>query len=291
MIKSIVSGHVPLKFAYAGSAAYTHDRYASTADYQQMMTSAANESGTLLSSGLQDSASGGVAEVGPGNGLRSAAFLRHLQRAGVRFSRYLALDFSSTLLEIACVRLRASFVHCQIDTSAWDIEERPSTSVEEWRAGAGPILVCLLGHTLGNLEDPARALANIATGHRPGDVLVTSVLLREPPEVRAATIATYQSETFRRAALEPLLAAGLRRADLELDLGYREDAVVGEVTLVREVCLRGNPLPGGHRFRCFLSRRFDPEEVTRLIERSGWSVRGARIDNTDHHMTVIAMRA
>ncbi|AVT28195.1 hypothetical protein C6361_00300 [Plantactinospora sp. BC1] len=291
IIESISAGALPLKFAYAGSAAYTHDHYASGVDYTAMMASAANESDILLSLGLGAATVGGIAELGPGNGLHTVTFLRHLAARGLRFRRYLAIDFSATLLEIACDRLRSSFDDdFLVETSVWDFEDLPLSCVERWRAGEEPVLVCLLGHTLGNVEDPSRALGNLAAGLRNGDVLLASVLLRQPAALVESTMTAYRTHAFRCAALEPLIACGLRPSDLELVLRYVDSTVVGEVTLLRDARVEGLDLAGGHHFRCFLSRRFTCDEVVRLIENAGWSIRAARVDETRHHMTVAATR-
>jgi len=291
LVKSISSGAVPLKYAYAGSAAFTHDRYASTADYAGMMANAVSESDTLLSAGVEDLAAHSVAELGPGNGLHSIAFLRSLSERGRIFRRYLAMDFSATLLGIATARLRESFDHdFLVDTTVWDVEEQQSLCVERWRTGEKGVLVCMLGHTLGNFEDPAQALHNLGVGLRDGDILLVSVLLRPSPAFMESALTAYRADAFRCAALEPLLAAGLNLTDLDLTLRYDDSAVVGEVTLLRDARLDDMDLPGGHHFRCFLSRRFGRDEVVRLIEQTGWSIRAAQVDETDHHMTVVAAR-
>src|SRR5262249_53689039 len=160
--------------------------------------------------------------------------------------------------------------------------------VERWRVDEERVLTCLLGHTLGNVEDPAQALKNLAAGLRDGDVLLASVLLRQPTARMESAMTAYRTEAFRCAALEPLLAAGLSPADLDLTLRYVDSAVVGEVTLLRDTHIGGKDLPGGHHFRCFLSRRFDCNEVIRLIEQAGWSIHATRVDDTGHHMTVVA---
>ncbi|WP_344612938.1 L-histidine N(alpha)-methyltransferase [Dactylosporangium salmoneum] len=280
-----------MKYAYAGSAAYTHDRYASTADYSAMMASAANESETLLMSGVRDLDLRDLAEVGPGNGRHSVAFLRGLAERGRAPRRYLGVDFSATLLNIAAERIRAQAgAGLAVDTAVWDVEDRPSPCLERWRSGAGPVVVCMLGGTLGNLESPVQVLRNLADGLCSGDVLLLTVLLRPATAAVESTMSAYRTEAFRCAALEPLVAAGLRPADMRLTLTYDDSAVVGEVTLLRDARVGRTRLPRGHQFRCFLSRRFAGDEVIRLLYDSGWAVRAVRVDEADHHMTLVAAR-
>ncbi|WP_433219085.1 L-histidine N(alpha)-methyltransferase [Dactylosporangium sp. CS-047395] len=282
---------MPLKFAYAGSAAFTHDRYAETDSYAEMMASAAAESDTLLHSGLADLDLNEIAEVGPGNGRHSVAFLGQLAARGRAPRRYLAMDFSQTLLGIAERRVRDGLgPRMRLDTEVWDVEECPTGHLERWRSGGSPVVVCLLGHTLGNLEDPNQALRHLAGGLRAGDVLLASVLLRIPPGSEDSTMTAYRTDAFRSAVLEPLLAAGLDPSDLDLRIGYDDNAVVGEATLCRDARVGGTELPRGHQIRCFLSRRFTGDEVVRLFSDSGWSIRAIRVDETGNHMTVVAAR-
>jgi len=287
----IEAGHVPLKFAYAGSAAYTHDQYANTIAYTDMMASAAEESGTLVSSGLCRSPVHSVAEVGPGNGLHSVALLRHLAALGVPVNRYLGMDFSATLLNITCTRLRQCFgTELVVDAKIWDIEDQSSMCVEHWRIGTDALLVCLLGHTLGNTEDPAQALTNLRTSLRDDDILLASVLLRRAVPPAEQDFAAYRTAEFRQAALEPLLAAGLDPRDLEFTVRYENDAFIGEALLLRDARLQHANLSSGFRVRCFLSRRFDAPSVLRMFEQTGWSVRTAALDVPSDHMTVVALR-
>ncbi|WP_436537070.1 L-histidine N(alpha)-methyltransferase [Actinoplanes sp. HUAS TT8] len=288
VVEAVVAGHVPLKFAYAGSAAFTHDRYASTDDYASMLASVAHDADVLRSLYPELAA---FAEIGPGNGRRTAAMLTYLASLGQPVGRYLGLDFSATLLDIAAARVRAGAgPDCSVDTMVWDVEHSPSPGVERWRRGDDPIVLGMVGHTLGNLEDPVAALQNLAVALRLGDILLLSVLLRRPAELMRSSIAAYHSQEFRCAALEPLLAAGLRSADLEFEVDYHDDAFIGRVTLLRDVRLDDKPLPHGYQFRCFLSRRFDADEVVQMVEKAGWSICRTAIDWDSDHMTVVASR-
>jgi L-histidine N-alpha-methyltransferase len=256
-----------------------------------MMASAANESETLLTSGVRDLDLGDLAEVGPGNGRHSVAFLRGLAERGRAPRRYLGLDFSATLLGIAAARIREQVgAELTLDTAVWDVEDRPSPCMERWRSGDRPVVVCMLGGTLGNLESPVQVLHNLAGGLRPGDVLLLSVLLSPTTAFVESIMSPYRTEAFRSAALEPLVAAGLCPADMQLTLTYDDSAVVGEVTLLRDARVDGTQLRRGHHFRCFLSRRFADDEVVRLLAGSGWAVGAMRVDEAGNHMTVVAAR-
>nr|WP_230416158.1 L-histidine N(alpha)-methyltransferase [Micromonospora tarapacensis] len=257
-----------------------------------MLASARHEADALVSAGVVAAHALTVAEIGPGNGGRSRAFLTRLAHRGRPCQRYLALDFSETLLDIACARLaRFAGDRMSVDSHVWDIECGTSRGVERWRPGPEPVISCLLGHTLGNVEQPVTALANIRAALRPGDVLLLSVALGpadEPSPV--AALAPYRSPEFRAAALQPLLAAGLDEADLEFVLGWKDGVVVGEAVLRRPVQVGGGVLPAGHRIRCFQSRRFRPHDVIAAVGDAGWQVRDALPAPGGSHLVVTASR-
>ncbi|WP_341716686.1 L-histidine N(alpha)-methyltransferase [Micromonospora sp. FIMYZ51] len=292
MLKAIRVGQVPLKFAYAGSAARTHDAYARSADYLSMLTSAQQEADALVAADVLAAGALALVEIGPGNGGRSRAFLDRLANRGRPCQRYLALDFSETLLGIACARLaRFAGDRMSVDSQVWDIEHGTCRDVERWRVGPDPVVGCLLGHTLGNVERPVEVLANIYDALRTGDVLLLSVALGTAdcpaPE---AVLAPYRSAEFRAAALQPLLAAGVAETDLDFVLSWRDEAVVGEAVLRRPVPLDGCRLPAGHRIRCFQSRRFRPRDVIVAVGEAGWQVRDAVQPPGGTHLVVTASR-
>jgi L-histidine N-alpha-methyltransferase len=292
VVRSIADGRVPLKFAYVGSAAVTHDGYAGTADYREMMNSALRESQVLAASRRCGPALTQVVDIGPGNGQHTAALLEHLADRRVRVRRYLGVDFSAPLLRISSDRVRGHFPHSlAVQTRLWDVEDRPTGEVERWRCGAGPVLGCLVGHTLGNVEDPFAALRHLALAMRPHDLLLASVLLRPVPVVARRSMKAYRTDAFRRAALEPLLAAGIHENEMTFTVDYRDGAFVGEVTMASAARLPGLTVPRGYRFRCFMSRRFDSGEIARTFARAGWPIASAAIDQDSNHMTVVATRA
>ncbi|MEO3773438.1 L-histidine N(alpha)-methyltransferase [Micromonospora sp. B9E7] len=290
-LAAIHAGRLPLKFAYAGSAAHTHDAYAATDDYLSMLASARHEAEALLAARALTAGALAVAEIGPGNGKRSSAFLDRLTSLGHPCRRYLALDFSATLLAIACHRL-AHFANGQmsVDSHVWDIESGASESVERWRPGPEPVVVCLLGHTLGNLECPSAALANIRASLRPHDVLVLSVVVGRPDEPEATVLSPYRCPEFRDAALEPLRAAGLPEVDLDFVLRWRDGVVTGEAVLRRPGVLDGTEVPAGHRIRCFQSRRFNYPDVIAAVREAGWLIRDAALAPGSHHLVITASR-
>jgi L-histidine N-alpha-methyltransferase len=180
-----------------------------------------------------------------------------------------------------------------VSTDIWDIEAGPSDRIERWRSAreaTAPLLVCLLGHTLGNLESGSQTLVNIYDSLCPGDVLLAGLTLRNPTVDERTVLAPYRTDVFRAAALEPLHAAGLHPDDIDFAVRFVDSAVVGDATILRNIRVGDVTLPAGHALRCFYSRRFDMGDVMPLFKRSGWTVRANIVDDLREHAVVTAVR-
>jgi L-histidine N-alpha-methyltransferase len=290
VLGGIVSGTLPLKYAYAGSAAHTHSMLARSGGYLSVIgpTSLEAQAWGCLPPGSRPSA---LAEIGPGNGVHTNALLGDLQARGAPVRRYLGLDFSETLLSLCSKRLAAAgspnpIVH----TGVWDVESGPTSLIHEWRRGGEPIVVGLFGQTIGNVEDASTTLANVHDSLEPGDTLVLTLALRRHDEPSARALAPYRSGLFHDAVLEPMRAAGIAAGDMDLRMSFLDDTVVGEVELRREVTIDGHRLAAGHRVRCFRSRRFVPDQVPQLLDRAYWSTRAVVFDDEMEHAVVIGAR-
>lgn len=283
-------GYVPLKYAYTGSAAYTHDALARTEGYATVVGAASFEAETLLGV-LGDRPSDQVAEVGVGNGTHTVAFLSALTAAAApERMRYLGLDFSTTLLGLALPRIAAAFPGLDRTSGHWDLEEGRTRLISAWRGATGPVLVCLLGHTLGNLEDPEQALRNLASSTLPDDILLLGLNLMPQDADEEAVLAPYLNDVFRAAVLEPLCATSLTEDSLRLGLRTRGRAVIGEATFAEPVSVHGYDFTAHSTVRCFLSARYLVEEPLRLLRSAGWRVSGWAVDESATHMAVVARR-
>jgi L-histidine Nalpha-methyltransferase len=294
VIRCIGDGILPLKFAYTGSAAHTHDRLARSEGYQSVIGLVSHEVDVLLADGFPVEALTRVVEIGPGNGMHTVAFLRLLGSRSYRCSAYLGLDFSATLLGMVRSNIREAFgTSVSVSTDIWDIEAGPSDRVEQWRSAreaTAPLLVCLLGHTLGNLESGIQALVHIFDSLRPGDVLLAGLTLRNPTVDEWTVLAPYRTEVFHDAALEPLRAAGVDPEDIDFTVRFTDGAVVGEATILRTVRAGNAMFPAGHALRCFISRRFVMEDLSPLFQGANWTIRTTSLDDRCEHAVVTAVR-
>jgi L-histidine N-alpha-methyltransferase len=290
VIAGIAAGIVPLKYAYAGSAAMTHDQLARTDGYRGVVGSAALEADALGCLMPYPALPRELVEIGPGNGQRTVALLSHLRDRGAVLDRYLALDFSGTLLDM-CRHQLATAMDRQfaVHTGVWDVESGPSTLIDDWRADGRPVVVGLLGQTLGNVESAIDTLVHLYSSMAPGDVLiVTLALVGEQPAEEI--LAPYRTTLFRDAVLEPLLATGIAPQDVEFQVSLSDATVIGEVVFRAHTTIGPHVIAAGHKVRCFRSQRFEAAHLPAMFDQKRWSLRRIVFDDENVHAVVICAR-
>lgn len=227
-----------------------------------------------------------VVEIGPGNGVHSQAFLAHLANQGVVPEAYYALDFSETLLGLARACLTTAQARpTRVDVDLWDVEAKPSPLIEQWRTGSDPVIACFFGNTIGNVEEPALTLSNIASSLRSGDMLVLSTTLLPKQPSTVELLSPYQTELFHAAVLEVFKMSGIRLDDIRLEVVFEDGAVRGIVECLEPLEFNGVRLEKGERVRCFTSLRFATADVLSLLNGSGWVATDGS-DSGDHFVVV-----
>lgn len=182
---------LPLKYSYVDGGADYWDQYVQRLSSEQspnMYTSTVDLLDTnfddlkrLLGTHKQIN----VVDLGPGNGLPVKQLLTHLKGLG-RLKRYIAIDISKEMLEIAQRNIEEWFNNeVAFEGHIRDIgHERFDDLFAEDYAGNDadmPInLVLLLGGTLCNLRSPAQALQAISSSLGLQDIMVYSTKLDTP---------------------------------------------------------------------------------------------------------------
>jgi len=286
---------VPLKFAYAGSAAHTHNRLASRSSYQSVATAIDAEIRATLKL-LDPNVTGlSICEVGPGNGTHTVAFLRTLYQAGTSVLNYLGLDFSRELLSILERQLAQDEPRLPVHVDTWDFEAEPTTAIDSWRSSSKPVLILMIGHTIGNPYSPLACLKNIFLSSRPGDGLVLSAMLRGTQPV-ADLVKPYLDSVFIAAALEPLRMGGLNISEGSFHVRWEEStsAIIGEFVLSNDqrISYREETIvfSAGSIIRCFLSRRFQQNDIATLLSDAGWLIKDNCLSHDESHLAVAAFR-
>ncbi|MBV1849995.1 L-histidine N(alpha)-methyltransferase [Catellatospora tritici] len=288
--KHLARRTVPVKFAFAGSGALTYEALANSDGYQEVVGELDFELDALFGqTGLGQGSADQVCEVGPGNGLHTAALLAALTARGLAPSRYLCLDFSQDLLTIVN-RPLAKFP-MEFRSDVWDFESGATGSIARWRRKDEPVLGLMLGHTIGNPVDPLSVLRNMRDSLNPGDLILISVALLPERADEARILSPYRNETFTNAAIEPLRAAGIPSELIRFDLCLRDVDVIGDAIITGNVTAMGIDIAAGERIRCFKSRRFRGAEFGRLVEAAGWTVTRQAQDGTAEHGAILASAA
>jgi L-histidine Nalpha-methyltransferase len=290
-LQALQRRRVPLKFAYSGAAAFTHDRLTRTAGYQSVSVAAQHEIAVYLKAVGARRTSRELVELGPGNGVHSRLLLEEMNRLGTMPSRWLGLDFSATLLVIGEEHVRQHFPRLDVHTGPWDFESSETPLIAEWRQGAN-LLAVMVGNTLGNVDDPTAALGCVRASLTPGDTLLLGLACAGKLGERELLL-PYETAEFVSAALEPLRLAGVDvaagRFQTRFDSARR--AIIGDFVVGREeaVKLTGATvwLKTDERMECFVSRRFEEEDVSRLATSAGWSVLRCESDTHGTHMATV----
>ena len=284
-------GMLPLKFAYMGSAARTHDVLSRTTEYNAATGPAAAEISVLMSA--IDAVPAQWCDIGPGNGQRTRALLTALREGHCRIESFLGLDISSELAALAQREMTDKTLRCSWDQ--WDFEAGPTHAISAWRTGTEPSVFTISGITLGNVEDPALALRNVGASMARGDFLVATVATADSKQDPAPLVAHYLSRELRAAVLEPLASAGIAPETGDLRIGFDPElsAVVGHFVFTRAVELRHEELwvrfAPGDAVRCFLSRRYTGEQMDDLVAASGFTEL-ARASASGSNVAVLVLR-
>jgi L-histidine N-alpha-methyltransferase len=266
---------VPLKFAYGGDGSATYRALARSSKADAVVASAQLEIRGLLTAVDVGAVPEQLCDIGPGDGRHTGALIQALTDSGSSMRRYLALDFSSAVLEIARVALASQLPAVQ-RWRRWDFELGPTSALAEWRA-AGPALLVLGGMTLGNADDPLRVVSNLRESTESGDLVLISIGLAATP--REAWSSRYVvPPALAAAALHPLALAGLQTdsGTFRLEFDRELSAVIGHFELSRpQQCTIGDEtlsFAEGERIRCFMYRRFTRPQVDDLAAQSGMTL-------------------
>lgn len=281
----IKRGTVPLKFAFAGDAAETHDELGKSEEYHENITSIKVEKDILQGIGSDLQGYDQICEMGPGNGYHTITLLDIFENVGHLPDDYLALDFSNDLLEIAIRRIEDQYPTLVTGSEAWDFEKRPTNAIQEWRS-EDSILALFVGSTLSNMASPVTVFNNFRESLTDNDLLLIEVALWNDPSTNEL-LDGYRTDVFRNAALEPLLMAGIDEDSgrFELFLDRDERTVYGEFVFDKEFklsyegeSLQFNP---GSKIICFQSKRFLDAEVRSLLSDSGWCIVDSSISSNN----------
>jgi Histidine-specific methyltransferase, SAM-dependent len=267
-------GTVPLKLAYLVKPAEAQ-RLMDLPGYQANTWSLLDEA-KLVSEAVSKDGVPGLCYLGVGGGVHLVKLIAECQRRGTRITRCMGVDVVPDYLVSTARRIRDEIPKLEFTPYEWDFEEGSTEAVKKWRnipASPAPLVLTLLGLTLGNVESPARVLRNIRESCETSDALITVVAVARG--TRMEMLAPYTSKAFAEATLAPVAALGLPRDSLRTRVWWDGDSIVSEVEVSRriEIANSGKVLLPGETFRVFRSRRFSVRSFASLVRSAGWRIR------------------
>jgi L-histidine N-alpha-methyltransferase len=295
-LRALSGAAIPGKFAYVGEAAATYNAHALRKEYGQVTRSVADESSLLLEVwGLELNSIGTLADIGPGNGLHSAGLLQRLSAtANWLPSRYLAIDYSLHMAELAKQNMKRLVREIQVNSILCDIEStfKPASS---HLPDALDSIYFLLGNTIGNVESMSRAIEGIRSLAGNGARLLIGCALFDEHRSAESYLKPYRMKTYIDCILHPLMMIGVPRRLMAFAAEFNPDTKTIS-TLVRfkedfqaSVLGESVTVEAGSTIRCALSRRFLPGEIPNLLKRWNVSVLGMTEDPPNGHGTYCVM--
>jgi uncharacterized SAM-dependent methyltransferase len=295
-IRALSGSAIPGKFAYVGEAAATYNAHALTKEYGQVTRSEADESSLLLEVwGRELNSIRTLADVGPGNGLHSAGLLRRLSAtANWLPSKYLAIDYSLHMAELAKQNVKRLIREIQVNSILFDIEST-FTQVSAHLPDVLEAIYFLLGNTIGNVESISRAIEGIRSLAGNGARILIGCALFDEYRSAESYLKPYRMKTYIDCVLYPLTMIGVPRRLITFTAEFNPDTKT-IFTLVRfKEDFQANALDenvtvkAGSTIRCALSRRFLPGEIPNLLRQCNVSVLGVAEDLPNGHGTYCAI--
>jgi uncharacterized SAM-dependent methyltransferase len=295
-ITALSDAAIPGKFAYVGEAAAAYNAHALTSEYSQVTRSVAEESSLLLEVwGQEFNSIRALVDVGPGNGLHSAALLQRLLSAANWLpSEYLTIDYSLHMAELAKRNIRRLVPGIQANSMPCDIEDT-FTQAAPRLPNALESVYFLLGNTVGNVESISRAMQGVRNLAGSGACLVIGCALFEERRSVESYLKPYRMDTYRDCVLRPLIMIGVPRHIIEFAVEFNSDTrTIFTLARFKEdfsttVLDDSVAVKAGSTVRCALSRRFLPGEIPDLLKQLNICVLGMAEDPPNGHGTYCAV--
>lgn len=290
---------LPLKFAYIGKTAHTHDKLVRSKEYKL-----SDNEGKLIREKLTPEKISkniprgfNIIDIGSGNGLKATSVIYALKKQNLEIN-YLALDYSDELLLIASKNIIKCFPHLGIQTIQTDFEERsfvPELSKIHLVSNFENIFL-FLGTTLGNPFNRERVLQNICDSMKVGDTLLVGVELYDEKKI-SEVLSHYNNVPFYNAVFNPLTFAGVNFEDGELKVLFNQYSRNVEVHFIFNkrisiLCRNHEHIdffPNDDLF-IFVSHRFTKEELISDLNKVGISSLTTLLDKNSNYALFICKK-
>jgi uncharacterized SAM-dependent methyltransferase len=291
---------LPLKFAYIGRAAHTHDELVRSQEYGLTDTESNLIRESFISSILPtiNGMKGlNVIDIGSGNGNKALVLLNLLHQ---NFSNieYIGLDYSKELSQIAVSNISNKFPCIKIKTYPIDFESSPFHEIVDSirEKNEYPNMFLFLGQTFGNPVDRLQTLLNVYDSMEVRDALLVGIEYYQPDKIDYI-LEHYRNEPFYRAIFNPLTYAGLQREDGVLEILFNEITKDVETyfKLINDVRVQINnseyiEFKKDDKILLFISHRFAEMELRNMFKQARLHIHDIILNDDNIYALIFALR-
>jgi hypothetical protein len=251
---------------------------------------------------LKDSAGNGIelgspfqmVELGPGTGEKAVFALKDLQAKGAMPEKYVLMDYSESMLDLAHASIAKEFPLLDLTTKQGDLNCYNCLDLSLKKDI--PTVYMMLGQTLGNFRNKIEILDGILNTLKPEDQLIIGV--SSVPSVESGikksllqALKNYQEPKVLEFMLSNLKEMGLNESNgsYELKIDMEEKAIVAVFTTSREVAHKGKIIKKGAEIEFFYSKRFTLLEPMHLIEPTKFKV-AFTFYHSDHDQMIYVLK-
>jgi len=301
-VQGLKNRFLPLKFAYIGPAAFTHDQLVRSPSYRlsDIESSLIRNSfykNIVSNIGLSKKSINFI-DIGSGNGLKAITVLDIFFNE--QFSvNYLALDYSQNLLDIAknnIVNAFPSFEHTSAEVVDFE-NDSFSDIIKKYLPNDRFSLLTLFGHTLGNPLNPTKVLANIRNSmiYSNDCGFCIGIELFDPTKVKEI-LANYQNKAFHKAVFNPLTFVGLSQKNGALNINFNYETKNVEVHFEIHQKTRIDcgsfgyvDFEEGDNILLFLSHRFNLDTLRQNLIDARFETRASILDSKTNYSLLLSM--
>jgi len=272
-------GEIPLKFVYMGEGAKLWDEISKKESGDGIL---GMEHGLLMRhiNDFFNAFSGvkrlNVVDLGCGNGVPAIPLIRKAKDAGFDV-RYVPLDISPELLDMACRNVAAEFPGIRVIPKEIDFEAGNFADVAYEVGQDGYVnFFIFFGNTLGNFSDAGRVLSNFRDSMGSQDYLLIGTELANLSRIDLVVQRYVEHQPICRIHLMLPGKMGIGQADAEYEVSWndRHQQIESKIRLKRDIdaTLGGEriPLKKGERILLMRSKKHTESSLTKLLSDTGF---------------------
>ncbi len=283
---------IPLKFEYLHDGANRWSRLVRSADYKLGIIET-----KLIQKSVQDilkeaKARINLVDLGCGTGEKALIFLDKIKK---HRKKYVALDISEQMLDLANLNILKKFPHLNSEFHKIDFEEGNFAHItESLREKNHPYnLLMFLGNTLGNVSDMSRVLTNIRESMTLDDYLLIGIELFDLERIREIVGHYKGNKLLMDNTFTSLGFFGLEQSDGKFEVKFNRDKSQVEVRFVvnndKEIACGSKKiaLKNGKKILLMISYKTTPKNIQILLAETGFVIKRLFLNENEDYALVL----